>query len=1056
MFCAGEDICCAGDGKVDACCSATEETDDGKNKGREGEIGCCELPDKTKPSMEKACKDDCCGSEDPAAEIAAPSCCEGKASPCCDTTCLDELALGACEGSSSVHCCDGDETRRPCEDHTRSIYQLYAERLAALGCICRLLVSLGRESCCDRKERRRRRLPRRGNRRSEKSKQEDCCSGKEEQDCTKADSCKKACCQLATPNVAVNPLDLEMGGDSASDTEHVVLSISGMTCTGCETKLSRSLGGLPAVTNVKTSLVLSRAEFDLVPGPFPSTVEDVMRHVARTTEFSCERVAPTGTRLDLAVPGDAGKAEGIVRLLCEPASWPSGVTDVVVVVNKQTVRVAFDPIVVGARELLQGPWTDFADVGRLTLAPQPATDPTLQAGRRHVHQLAWTTVFSAVLTIPVLVLAWAPLPQHDMAYGGASLALATAVQVVVAGPLYPRAIKSLLFAHMVEMDLLVVLSTSAAYVFSVVSFGFLAAGRPLATGEFFETSTLLVTLIVVGRFVAALARQKAVESMSVRSLQAANALLVENGSDSPVSIDARLLQYGDVFLVMPDTRVPTDGTVLAGSSEVDESMITGESLPVAKQPGSAVVAGTVNGSGLLRVRLTRLPGDNTVSALASLADEARLSKPRIQALADRVASCFVPVVVALAVLTFVVWLAVGIAVRRQSASDATIQAVTYAITVLIVSCPCAIGLAVPMVVVVAGGLAARHGVLFASSAALELAHRTTDVVFDKTGTLTEGRPVVVHEAYENRPENRPDGRSLLLGLVSNIKHPVSRAVAAHLSAQGVVAAAVTDVQSLTGKGVQGRSASGQTLLQAGNTRWLAVPDDDSRVQQAVAAAGRPCTTVFCLAVDGDLAAVLCLADTVRADAASTVAVLHRDDIHVHILSGDDADAVDAVAAQLGVPASRVRSRCSPADKMEYVRDLVASGVVVFCGDGINDAAALAQATVGVHMAAIDDDNNDNDNAYDSSPIAAVQVAADVVLMRPCVAGVLTVMAVSRAAVRRIAWNFAWSAVYNVFAVLLAAGAFVHARIPPAYAGLGELVSVLPVIAAAVMLRWTRV
>jgi Cd2+-exporting ATPase len=270
----------------------------------------------------------------------------------------------------------------------------------------------------------------------------------------------------------------------------------------------------------------------------------------------------------------------------------------------------------------------------------------VEAGSKHVRQVGYMTLLSVTLTIPVLVLAWAPLPEKKIAYGSASLALATIVQVIIAGPFYPTALKSLVFSKTIEMDLLIVLSTSAAFIF-VISFGYLVTGHPLSTGQFFETSTLLVTLIMVGRYVSALTRQKAVESVSVRSLQVPTAILMtEDGSDE-TEIDARLLQYGDVFKVVPDSTVPTDGTVMSGSSELDESMITGESRPVEKHVGSGVIAGSRNGSGTLAVRLTRLPGDNTINTIARMLDEAKLSKPKLQGIADCVASYFVPVVIIL-------------------------------------------------------------------------------------------------------------------------------------------------------------------------------------------------------------------------------------------------------------------------------------------------------------------------------------------------------------------------------------------------------------------------
>ncbi|KAF2877799.1 E1-E2 ATPase-domain-containing protein [Massariosphaeria phaeospora] len=819
---------------------------------------------------------------------------------------------------------------------------------------------------------------------------------------------------------SLQPLDPEKG---LSGTSHIILSISGMTCTGCETKLQRTLATLPAVRNLKTSLVLARAEFDLdVAAGSPDAV---IKHLERTTEFKCERVSNQGASLDLVCGGSAA-AEDVVK-----GEWPVGVSDVRVV-DRKTVRVDFDAKIVGARDLIGKDWETPLELA----APRP--DPTLGAGSRHVRHVGYMTLLSILFTIPVLVLSWAPLPPRELEYSSACLALATIVQVVVAGPFYPKALKSLIFSRMIEMDLLIVLSTSAAYIFSVVSFGYMVVGRPLSTGQFFETSTLLVTLIMVGRYVAALARQKAVESMSILSLQTSNAIIVDK-EGGETEIDARLLQYGDVFKVLPDSRVPTDGTVIAGSSELDESMLTGESKPVDKYAGSTIIAGSINGSGTLKVRLTRLPGDNTISTIAGMVDEAKLSKPKIQAIADRVASYFVPAVVSLTIVTFVIWIAIGVTVRRQSGSTATVEAITYAITVLIVSCPCAIGLAVPMVIVIASGVAAERGVIFKSAESIEVAYKTSHVVFDKTGTLTEGRLTVAWEEYFS--EDPALTKALLLGLVKGIKHPVSSAVAAHLEASGIAASTVLDVKTLTGKGVEG-TASG-LMLRAGNSRWLDGLSSDVRVLPVLSNG----YTTFCFTIDNVLAAVFGLSDSIRPDALDTVTQLRALGISVHILSGDDAGAVEQTARQLGIPLANTHARCTPSDKQAYIRALLSppapttkatTPTVLFCGDGTNDAIALAQATVGVHI------NSGTDVA---------QAAADVVLTRPHLSGILTVIAVSKKAMHRIAFNFGWSFVYNLFAILLGAGAFVNARIPPEYAGLGELVSVLPVIAAAVTLRW---
>ena len=848
-------------------------------------------------------------------------------------------------------------------------------------------------------------------------------SGAEYQQESPQGACADACCSPVNtdPGLGAEKASTQANTDvenRGTGREHVILSISGMTCTGCETKLNRTLATVPAIKDLKTSLVLSRAEFNI--DLRLSSVEEVIKHLERTTEFKCERVQNKGSSLDVIAPDEP--SEFISQ------AWPDGVLDITIV-EKQVVRIAFDPKIVGARDLTEKGWSV-----PIKLAP-PRGDPSLEAGSKHVRHVGHKTSLSAVLTVPVLVMAWAPLPKKEVAYSSASLALATIVQVFIAGPFYPKALKALIFSRVIEMDLLIVLSTSVAYVFSVVSFGYLIAGRPLSTRQFFETSTLLVTLIMVGRWVAALARQRAVESISIRSLQSSTAILVDYDNGTEHEIDARLLQYGDTFKVLPDTKIPTDGTIITGSSEVDESMLTGESRPVEKHPKSMVIAGSINGPGVLIVRLNRLPSDNTINTIAAMVDEAKLSKPKLQDLADQVASYFVPVVLVLTIMTFAIWIAIGMTVRGYDESEAAIQAITYAITVLIVSCPCAIGLAVPMVIVISSGIAAERGIIFKSADAIEVAHKTSHVVFDKTGTLTQGKLSVVTKNCDD-----VDQLPLLLGLIENSRHPVSIAVAAHLNDSGVMALNVPEAKSLTGKGVE--TTFGGRKLQAGNSRWLELSEHD--LVQPMLAQG---CTVFCFVIDNVLQAVYGLEDELRPDATETIEVLQKRGVSVHVVSGDDDGAVQSLASKLNIPGSNVRSRSSPADKRDYTQKLLATGgdgkqpIVVFCGDGTNDAVALAQATIGIHM------NEGTDVA---------QSAADVVLMRPCLAGILTMMEASRKSVNRIKFNFLWSAVYNTFAVLLAAGAFFKARIPPEYAGLGELVSVLPVIAAAVLLRWSKI
>lgn len=866
-------------------------------------------------------------------------------------------------------------------------------------------------------------------------------------------------------NLIPAAIDLEKG----STLEHAVTQIPGMTCTGCERKLQRVLSSVPGVHNIKTSLVLGRAEFDVDAG---MSVNKVASLLERQTEFKCI-VHEEGHQFEVLIPGrppaqalkferTAVVSEKNSALLFHGLAgpkYPSGVIGVKIIDSKgrewksgtprsglglglglkismpkphqTSARISYNPHAVGARDLLE---KGFG--APLSLAPLNSEQATV-TDTDHLRRTFYMTILSVALTIPVLIMAWAPLPPHKMAYGSTSLALATVVQFVIAGPFYPKALKALSFSGMIEMDLLIVISTTTAYIYSVVAFAYETKDNPLSTGGFFQTSTLLVTLIMCGRLASAYARQKAADWISVQALQPSTAILSEDAKER--LIDVREFQYGDVFKVLPDSIVPTDGIMISGETEIDESMITGEAIPVSKSSGSQIVAGSVNGPGPFLAQLTKLPIDNTISRIAGMVDEAKLSRPKVQEIADRMASYFVPCILALTVVVFSIWIAIGIAVRNASASHAIVTAVTYALAALVVSCPCAIGLAVPMVMVIAGGVGAKHGVIFKSPEAIENARKASHVVFDKTGTLTQGKFDVVEEVY--REENRNKAASIAKQLTSNSKHPVSQALKKHLEYLENSPVKLESVSSAVGKGMDA-TLDGQRV-RGGNPFYVdAVEDLD--VQRFLSQG----LTVFCLRHGSTLLAIYGLRDALRTDTAKVISALQARDILVSIVSGDSTTAVNELATELGIPLSHARGQCKPEDKARYINSLsgtpaapksrVSAKTTIFCGDGSNDAVALAQADIGIHMAGGTD---------------VAKSAANVVLMRPWIVGILVLLDLSCASMRRVYLNFAWSFVYNLFAILLASGAFVTARIPPAYAGLGELVSVLPVIAVAMSLLW---
>ncbi|KAK2007925.1 heavy metal translocatin [Colletotrichum eremochloae] len=999
--------CCAkstGDHQPHASTSENHGHDHGHEQG-----GCCGDSHSDTSSVTSGAST-CCGSEERCDE----KCIEAVAALECGRACQDDPGHEKSLDHPHEHENGDHKARSACSTHLQAAFDQYSSYLEQLRCICRSVIDQGAaslETCCA------------GNKPGAAKKTRNKHAGHDHR--KNKGTTAVAVMPASAPNKAFGSTAKERRPEAAdpektSDVETVGFLVSGMDCTSCADKLMRVLGAAAGVSRAQVNFVNGRGEFGLDISV--ADADEVIRFAAAASGFSLSRVVGGDHFLLLSASAAEGK-----RLAAEP---PRGVTDVKCL-DKKTVRLAYDPAVIGARDLL-------ALVGDRCgggLAP-PRGDPQLENSRRRLWDQLAKTALTAALTVPVAVLAWSEdLVLDEKTEGVVSLVLGTLVQAVAVPEFYRPALSALWYSGVVEMDMLVVMSITAAYVYSVVAFGFDMAGRPLDEGHFFETSTMLVTLILAGRLVAAFARVQAVAAVSLRSKQNNTAVLVGDGEDNggDREIDARLLQYDDRFRVLPHSRVPTDGLIVSGETEVDESMLTGESLPVVKKKGDNLIAGTVNGDGTVVARLTRLPGKNTVTDIAQLVEEAANSKPALQDLANKVAGWFVPAMAAVTVLTFVIWVAIGMRVLSYSAGKSVGNAVTYAVATLAVACPCALGLAVPMVLVVAGGIAAREGVIIKSADTTEGARKTTDVVFDKTGTITEAELTVVEQV--NLGGDRDENLALAKALVGGGKHPVSAAVGGYLEKQGVKPMSeVVNVRVIPGAGVE--ACHKDSSLQAGNARWTNADSNGEveRLQQAG-------LTALVVARDSIPLVVFGLAVQIRPEAFRVIAELKARNIAVHLVSGDQTVAVEAVAAAVGIPAEHVAGERTPTEKRDYVSALMKDGTrhVLFCGDGTNDAVAVAQAHVGAQMGGGSD---------------VTQGAADVVLMNG-LEGIPLLLDVSRASFRRMAFNFAWSGVYNVLAVTMASGAWVRFRIPPAYAGLGEVVSVVPVILAAVSMLLLR-
>jgi Cu+-exporting ATPase len=585
-----------------------------------------------------------------------------------------------------------------------------------------------------------------------------------------------------------------------------------------------------------------------------------------------------------------------------------------------------------------------------------------------------------------------------------------------------------------NMDLLVALGTSAAYGLSLA----LLLGAPDAAmlPLYFESAAVVITLVLFGKWLEARAKRHTTDA--IRALQALRpdmARVLRDGAES--TVPTAQLRVGDLIVVRPGERVPADGDIVDGASHVDESLITGESLPVAKQPGDRVTGGALNAEGLLRVRVRALGAESTLARIVRLVESAQAQKAPIQRLVDRVSAVFVPVVLAIAVVT---WLAWGLAAGAWS------QGLIHAVSVLVIACPCALGLATPAAIMVGTGAAARHGILIKDAQALELAHSLRTVAFDKTGTLTQGRPTLV-ELEPARGRARDDVLAHAAALQAGSEHPLARAVLQALAA-GQPPLGAQQVQAIAGRGVSG-TVNGHTL-RLGSTRLMEEIGADTTPWQAQTLAlqqqGRTVSWLAEIENDGraQVWALLAFGDALKPGAAAAIAQLKRMGVKPLLISGDNRGAAQAVGDALGI--DDVRAEVLPSEKAQVLAALRAqphAGTVAMVGDGINDAPALAAADVGIAMGGTDD-------AGRVLGTDAAMHAAGVTLLRGDPMLVAHTIALSRRTSAKIRQNLFWAFAYNVAGIPLAALGFLS----PVVAGAAMALSSVSVIGNALLLkRW---
>lgn len=648
-------------------------------------------------------------------------------------------------------------------------------------------------------------------------------------------------------------------------------------------------------------------------------------------------------------------------------------------------------------------------------------DPSIQQADQHKRHDSerWRLTLAIVLALPlVLPMLLSPLGVQWMLPAWVQFLLATPVQFFLGARFYVAAFKAVR-AGAGNMDLLVALGTSAGYGLSL--YQWLSAVPGSMPHLYFEASAVVIALVLLGKYLESSAkRQTASAIRALEALRPERAIHVIDGQEREVAISA--LKVGDQVLVKPGERFAVDGEVVEGQSHADEALITGESLPVAKQPGDKVTGGAINGEGRLLVRTQALGAETVLARIIRLVEDAQSAKAPIQKLVDKVSQVFVPVVLLLAIATLVGWLVAGVSWEA---------ALINAVAVLVIACPCALGLATPTAIMAGTGVAARHGILIKDAEALERAHQVTAVVFDKTGTLTSGTPRVAQLSAVEGDENQL--LQLAGALQRGSEHSLAKAVLDMARERGLTLEQVSDSRALAGRGIAGTVLGRELAL--GNRRLLEesqlAPDDLAETAQQSQAEGRTLSWLIELSPRRRVLGLFAFGDTLKAGAAQAVAQLTARHISTHLLTGDNRGSARVVAEALGI--TDVHAEVLPADKAATIVALKKTAVVAMVGDGINDAPALAAADIGIAMGGGTD---------------VAMHASGITLMRGDPRLIPAALDISRKTYAKIRQNLFWAFIYNLIGIPLAAFGLLN----PVLAGAAMALSSVSVVSNALLLK----
>ena len=765
---------------------------------------------------------------------------------------------------------------------------------------------------------------------------------------------------------------------SSKKSEKANIHITGMTCTTCAATIEKSLVETPGVEKANVSFASEKASIEYDPSKVDlATIKNTISQLGYNA----------ATKKSIFPISGMTCASCVARVEKALSSVPGVVS--------ASVNLASEKATV---EYVEG--TDIAEMRRAVkeagygLGAEATTlEDVTTAARREIRALRNRVIFASVLAAVIMVLSLAP----DFQFRSYLLwILATPVQFWTGWRFYQGAWGALRH-RTADMNTLIAVGTSAAYLYSmvVVLFPGLFATAGIELGLYFDTSSVIIALILLGRFLEARARGQTSEAIKkLIGLKPKTAMVIRDGKETEISVED--VQVGDLILVRPGERISVDGIVRQGYSSVDESMITGESIPVDKNVGDTVIGGTINKMGSFQFEATRVGKDTTLARIIRLVEEAQGSKAPIQRLADVISSYFVPTVIGIAILTFGIWYFLG-------PQPALTYALLNFVAVLIIACPCALGLATPTAIIVGTGKGAENGVLIRSGEALERAHKINSVLLDKTGTLTQGEPMVT-DIIGSPSFAEAEVLRLAASVEHDSEHPLAQAIVKAASEKNLELSKALDFKAMPGHGVEAK-VGGKSLL-LGN---LALIKDrrislDGLAKEAERLWGEGKTVLF-FSVDSKAAGIIALADTLKPNAKEAVEALHKLGIEVMMITGDNTRTAEAIAREAGI--DRVLAEVLPENKAAEVKRLQDEGkVVAMVGDGINDAPALAQADVGI--------------AIGTGTDVAMETG-DITLISGELGGIVTAISLSKRTMRTIRQNLFWAFAYNVTLIPVAAG-----------------------------------